>query len=280
MPFLARRTEAQIRATDEQQWQQHKQRQLALNLYARGRMMKNKAPEDLQYRHQNLGYQSELVVQSRDVYSHTLAIIERLADMPQEAIVAELHALRVDLGDYLLYTRAELAEFAEGDQARQNLQAALCQEQRAETMLLAASNLEPVIHNALLTQEYMLECVNKPYGVLEILDRVHRCSQCYKIDSQRDIARGRLMDNPYEDCKLESELSQLALADDRAIRHLLPIKGIACCLAAETHLQSISLPENLKQSLLDNSATIHKAWLKLQDRQPDWPAHRPEGAEE
>ena len=278
MPFLARRTEAQLRAVHDQEYQQREQQKLVLNLHSRRRIIKNKALEDLQGRHQALGYQSELVVQSRDIYSHALAIIERLADLPPEVIVTELHALHVDLGDYLLYTRAELAEFVEGDQARQNLQEAFCREQQTGTMLAAANSLEPVIHNALLTQEYLLECVNKPYSVLKILDRVHYCSRCRNIDSQRDLERGRLMDNPYENCQLKSELSQLALADDRAIRHLLPIKGATSCLAAETKLQTIPLPENLKQALLNNNETIYKAWLRLQDRQPDWPTYQPEGA--
>ena len=217
-------------------------------LSTRAGIRRHKALEELEAEHAKLGYQSEAVVRSRDIYLHTLAVIDRLIKLPPEKVLPEIHALRADLGDYLLYTRSELAEFAEGDQARQNLQAALiwCEglgARRAET------DLKPVIEHALLTWDYMLECVNKPQDVLTVLDEAHGrygCRACQAIDSSRDIERGRSMDNPYVDWQLESDLSQLVLADRLAIRQTLPVTGIAACLEADTSLRAASLTDEFK----------------------------------
>ena len=265
MPFLPERTKAELDASLEAKLEKRQQQQLVANLITQKRIIKCKALGDLESAHSRLGYQSESVVCSQDIYLHTLALLEYLGKLRPETIVAEIHALHADLGDYLLYTRLELEEFAEGNQARIDLQESLSHHNN-ETMWSAA-DLESVIDCALLTQEYMLECVNKPQNILEVLGRLHYCRHCQQIAQEVDIERGRSMDNPYEDSQLRSELSQFALADKLAIRENLPTKGIDYCQRAGAHLQVAPLSVDFRQLLTDNNETLYKAWLKLRDRQ-------------
>ena len=262
MRFLAKRTEAQIQATNEEAWQKHLLARVRLRLKERRGIIRNKAELDLETAHERLGYRNCEIVHSQDVYLPALIAVEGLQESEDHDLIPEIHALQADLTNHLAQAKQPMQEFSSADQAQEYINNYLQYHDSKDSMKMIARDLQPMSEIMDKIHDYLLSDIHQAKTPLEILRKTHHCEHCQLTPHQENKNQPKPPNNYSQDTH-QSQFSKNILVNEAPVRQTLIELGLQNCHEAQKILKGADLNYLPQQYLLNQTYIIENVLAEL-----------------
>ena len=274
MRFLAKRTEAQIQATQEQAWQKHCLARTRMHLKERRGIIRNKAELDLETAHERLGYRNCEIVHCQDVYLPALIAVEGLQKSADHDLIPEMHALQSDLTNHLAQANRVMQEFSSADQAQEYINNYLQYHDSKDSMKTIASGLQPMSQIMDKIHDYLLSDIHQAKTPLDILRRTHFCELCQLTPNQEN-QNEQASQNNHPQPEHQSQFSKNILVNEAPDRQTLIELGLQNCHEAQKVLKATGLNALPRQYLLNQTYIIEDALASLSGKPEETPQSTP-----